>query len=282
MTIATLVGDLLWHVPSDPPLDPNALQGCDVARATYLVRQAAIYVNDHHYENFIESDMEDLTKVGELEAFKIGVDIKLRYHSFGAAKKVWASIAERTELSAQSFIEVLVLTSNETHSVSAPESERFKKIHTKPIIEWFNNPAPGFNFTADDITVIRGSSPFYSLDYTNKIPYHHNTGRSIPISGVLGHPWANAPETLPEDVPERDLYISFTHRELVTTVIVALVLFINQTCSANVPVKKMSCDSYRYELGEYVRVLVNQGPNNCSKAVFKQSSKQGQIIWQIY
>ena len=206
----------------------------------------------------------------------------------------------------------------------------YKEIYTKPIIARFHDLAPQFNFTADDIagmqelcgyeTVIRGSSPFCSLDvfspnewlafeYTNDIQYHYNTGYGNDISGVLGFPWVNATaDTLLSDDADQDIYVSFTHRELPPTVIVALGLFNNSAFTGansvnstmplttqnynrvwkssniipfltNIAVEKLSCESYGFEAGEYIRVLVNQSPQHlpdcndgpgesCSKATF--------------
>lgn len=149
-----LAGIAPYFEPADPPLDPKPPQGCNVTRASYLVRHAAIYANDFDYEEYIEpftdklgnasvdwknagplsflstwktpisdEELEDLTKIGELEAYKLGVDVSLRYPGFESPKKVWTSTAERTELSAKSFIEGLVEKSNETERVSVPESE---------------------------------------------------------------------------------------------------------------------------------------------------------------
>ncbi|PSN70322.1 phosphoglycerate mutase-like protein [Corynespora cassiicola Philippines] len=305
-----LAGIAPYFEPSDPPLDPNPPQGCNVTRAAYLVRHAAIYANDFDYEEYIEpftdklknasvnwgqaeplsflatwetpisdEELEDLTKIGELESYKLGVDVHLRYPHFGAPKKVWTSTAERTELSAKSFIGGLVGQNNETEKVSVPEnaaegadsltpykgcpkysssygseqSSQYKEVYTKPLIERFQNLAPGLNLTADDIvgmqqlcgyeTVIRGSSPFCSLDvftpndwlsfeYMNDIQYHYNAGYGNQISGVFGFPWVNATaSTLLEESTEQDLYVSFTHRELPPAVVVALGLFNNSAYS---------------------------------------------------
>ena len=49
-----LAGIAPYFEPSDPPLDPNPPQGCNVTRAAYLVRHAAIYANDFDYEEYIE------------------------------------------------------------------------------------------------------------------------------------------------------------------------------------------------------------------------------------
>jgi len=40
--------------PLDPLMDPAPPQGCNVTRAAYLVRHAAIYANDFDYESYIE------------------------------------------------------------------------------------------------------------------------------------------------------------------------------------------------------------------------------------
>lgn len=138
--------------------------------------------------------------------------------------------------------------------------------------------------------------------------YHHNTGYGNPISPVLGWPWLNATSALllspttssnntsnttTSSTPQ-DLTISFTHRELPPTVLVALGLFNNTAFSAssnvnatmpsdainprrawmsshilpfltNIAIERMECDSFGFqddagEVGEYYRVLVNQSP----------------------
>ncbi|KAF2643054.1 phosphoglycerate mutase-like protein [Massarina eburnea CBS 473.64] len=375
-----------WE-PQDPPLDPKPAQGCNVTRATYLVRHAAIYANDFDFEEYIEpftdklknttvdwnkagplrflstwktpisdDELEDLTKVGQLESYKLGVDVSMRYPSLKKPNKVWTSTAERTELSASSFIDGLS-RSNETHSVSVPESKaegadsltpykgcpkysssygseqssQYKDKYTKPIIARFHDLAPGFNFTEDDIvgmqqlcgyeTVIRGSSPFCDLavfsanewldfEYMNDIQYFYNAGYANPISGVIGFPWVNASAALLlADDAKQDIYVSFTHRELPPTVIVAMGLFNNSAYSgtndpnatmplttqnygrawkssailpflSNIAVEKMTCESYGYDSGDYVRVLVNSSPQpmvdcndgpgeSCSASKFK-------------
>ena len=159
-------------------------------------------------------------------------------------------------------------------------------------------------------TVIRGSSPFCSLslltpnewlgfEYTNDIQYHYNTGYGSPISGAIGFPWVNttfstlstAQSNTSNATTDQDLYISFTHRELPPTVLVALGLFNSSAFSGanningtmpldtinhrrawkssnilqfltNIAVEKMTCDSYGYESGEYWRVLVNNSPQS--------------------
>jgi acid phosphatase len=92
-------------------------------------------------------------------------------------------------------------------------------------------------------TVIRGSSPFCSTDlfspdewlafeYANDIFYHYNTGYGNPTAGVIGFPWLNASlGLLSADEADQDIYVSFTHRELPPTVLVAMGLFNNSQFS---------------------------------------------------
>ncbi|KAJ4244773.1 hypothetical protein NW762_014350 [Fusarium torreyae] len=125
-----------YFEPQDPPASPDVPQGCQPARAAYLVRHAAIYTNDFDYEEYIEpfveklqnhtktnwnkvpylnflaewkapfsdAEAELLTNLGKLEATKLGVDLEFRYPDFKLPKKVWTSSAERTVKSAQSFV----------------------------------------------------------------------------------------------------------------------------------------------------------------------------------
>jgi acid phosphatase len=169
-------------------------------------------------------------------------------------------------------------------------------------------------------TVIRGSSPFCSLElfsqnewlafeYMNDIMYFYNTGYGNEISGALGFPWLNASATaLLSDKADQDLYVSFTHRELPPTVVVALGLFNNTAYSgadnanttmplatqnygrawrssrilpflSNIAIERMTCDSYGFAVNDYFRVLVNRDPHSlscvdgpgesCSKGAFE-------------
>jgi acid phosphatase len=291
-----------------------------------------------------DEELEDLTTVGRLESYKLGTEVHLRYPGMKPPKKVWTSTAERTELSAKSFIEGLVMQSNETERVTISEDQsegadsltpykgcpkysssfgskqsgEFQKVYTAPIMERFRAYAPSFNWTANDITamqqlcgyetVIRGKSPFCDLDlfspdewlqfeYMNDIQYFYNTGYGNEISGVLGYPWLNATaQQLLAGNSTQDLYVSFTHRELPPTVAVALGIFnntawagaanINNTMPfnkinyqrawrssrilpflTNIAIERLECDSYGYPAGTYVRVLVNQDPQQLECAV---------------
>ena len=120
--------------PLDPPTDPAPPQGCNVTRAAYLSRHAAIYSNDFDYETFIEpflqklenttvdwtkvpilsflatwespitdAEQEMLTRAGKLQATNLGVDVAQRYQKLRNPQKVWTSTAERTVKSAKSF-----------------------------------------------------------------------------------------------------------------------------------------------------------------------------------
>jgi hypothetical protein len=155
-------------------------------------------------------------------------------------------------------------------------------------------------------TVVRGQSPFCSLDlfrsdewlqfeYAQDIMYHYNTGYGSPYAGAIGFPWVNATLNLLSSSANdtQDLYISFTHRELPPTVLVALGLFNNSALSGaddinatmptdrvnwhrqwvssrilpfltNVAIEKMNCSaSYGYKNATdptFYRVLVNRSP----------------------
>lgn len=150
-----LAGIAPYFSPQDPPLSPAPPQGCNVTRAAYLVRHAAIYANDFDYESYIEPftekltntsadftkshtlaflstwvdpidedrDMEQLTKIGTLEAMSLGVELDRRYPSFAPPKKVWTSTAERTVKSAQGLISGLDRTSNLSALTQIEESK---------------------------------------------------------------------------------------------------------------------------------------------------------------
>jgi acid phosphatase len=160
VAVAAYTFDPLEHLAGiapyfeDPVLDPKAPQGCNVTKATMLVRHAAITGNDFDWEEYIEpfveklgnttvdwrsagplaflakwqtpisdEELEDLTIIGRLEAYKLGVDVRLRYPGLKDPSKVWTSTAERTEMSSESFIDGLVAHSNNTERVSVEENK---------------------------------------------------------------------------------------------------------------------------------------------------------------
>lgn len=140
--------------PQDPPLDPSPPQGCNVTRAAYLVRHAAIYANDFDYETYIDpfvqklsnttvdwtkvpvlsflsswknpitdAEMEMLTRAGKLEATKLGVDVAQRYQGLRTPKKIWTSTAERTVKSAKSFSSGVADEASDIQIVQVSEGE---------------------------------------------------------------------------------------------------------------------------------------------------------------
>lgn len=197
------------------------------------------------------------------------------------------------------------------------QSSQYVKRYTAPILSRLRSFAPRFNWTSNDVvamqqwcgyeTVVRGESPFCSLDlfrpdewlqfeYGQDIMYHYNTGYGSPYSGAIGYPWLNATIGLlsgPQDNSTQDLYVSFTHRELPPTVLVAMGLFNNSELTGanninatmpldyvnwhrqwvssyilpfltNIAIEKMNCSaSYGYENATdptFYRVLVNRSP----------------------
>ncbi|KAG6019999.1 hypothetical protein E4U41_003005 [Claviceps citrina] len=138
-------------------------------------------------------------------------------------------------------------------SAGSEQQKQYVEVYTAPIITRLETLVPGFNFTLGDVlamqamcgydTVIRGSSPFCSTDlfspdewlqfeYAQDIQYHYSIGYGSPYSGAIGFPWLDATmDLLSADAAAQDLYISFTHRELPPTVLVAMGLFNNSQFS---------------------------------------------------
>jgi len=369
-----LAGIAPYFEPSDPARDPAPPQGCAVTRAAYLVRHAAINANDFDYESYLEpfsdklkntsvdwrtipelaflakwsppkiSEQEQLTRTGKLEAAQLGVQLSYRYQDLRLPKNVWTSSAERTVVSAESFIRGIEMEEDQINLVTIAESKeagadsltpysscpnysgsagskqssQYVKKYTAPILSRLHALAPRFNWTSDDVvgmfewcgyeTVVRGSSPFCSLDlfrsdewlqfeYGQDIMYHYNTGYGSPYSGAIGYPWVKATHDLLSSTATgndtQDLYVSFTHRELPPTVLVALVLFNNSESTGanninatmpldrinyhrqwvssyilpfltNVAIEKMNCSAaYGYQNATdptFYRVLVNRSP----------------------
>jgi acid phosphatase len=223
-----LAGIAPYYEPNDPPRDPLPPQGCSVTQAAYLVRHAAINANSFDYETYLEPFVQKLsntsvdwskipelnfldawkapeieeesllTRTGRLEASHLGVQMSYRYQNLKLPKNVWTSTAERTVVSAKSFvrgieeeedqIKVVEIYEGEesgadsltpykacpaySGSIGSDQSTEYVKKYTKPIIARLHAQAPGFNWTSADVvgmfqwcgydTVVRGSSPFCS------------------------------------------------------------------------------------------------------------------------
>ncbi|KPM38173.1 hypothetical protein AK830_g8422 [Neonectria ditissima] len=212
-------------------------------------------------------------------------------------------------------------------SYGSEQSGVYLDIFTKPIMARLNHLAPKFNFTKTDVygmmqlcgyeTVIRGSSPFCDLDlfspddwlaweYTADLMYHYNVGYGNSISGPIGLPWLNATGSRLMDDDGEDLYISFTHRELPPTVLVAMGIFNNSAFggsqasempldrinhrrawksshvmpfSSNIAIERLNCSgSFGFDDGDYYRVLVNSAPQplpDCVDGPGTSCSKDG-------
>lgn len=144
-----------YFTPHNPPIQSSPPQGCNVTRASYLVRHAAIYANDFDYETYLEpfieklhnttqdwkkteslkflsnwtapvSDehIEKLTAVGLQEARSLGKSLHKKYAHLKTPAKVWSSTADRTVKSAESFISGF--TGNNTKSVNLTQIEESK------------------------------------------------------------------------------------------------------------------------------------------------------------
>jgi len=159
-------------------------------------------------------------------------------------------------------------------SAGSTQSTQYSTFYTASIKARLNAQAGAFNFTTDDITamfelcgyesVLRGSSPFcdltlftpdewLSFEYANDIMYHYNTGYGNPLAGTIGFPWLNATMGLlsasqsQSQDQNQDLTISFTHRELPPTVLVALGLFNNTAFSTSSSINDtMPLDTINY------------------------------------
>jgi acid phosphatase len=149
-----LAGIAPYFEPSDPPRDPSPPQGCEVTRAAYLIRHAAINANDFDYESYLEpftqklqnstvdwskipdlsflstwqppkfEEEEQVTRTGRLEAAQLGVQISYRYPKLRLPKRVWSSTAERTVASAQGLIRGLELEDNGIELVEIYEGKK--------------------------------------------------------------------------------------------------------------------------------------------------------------
>ncbi|CAG8114711.1 unnamed protein product [Penicillium olsonii] len=144
-----------YFTPHNPPIQSAPPQGCNVTRASYLVRHAAIYANDFDYETYLEplierlhnttqdwkhtktlkflsnwtapvneEHLEKLTAVGLREARALGVSLHKNYAHLKSPAKVWSSTADRTVKSAESFISGF--TGNHTSAINLTQIEESK------------------------------------------------------------------------------------------------------------------------------------------------------------
>ncbi|KAJ9145524.1 Histidine acid phosphatase [Pleurostoma richardsiae] len=219
-------------------------------------------------------------------------------------------------------------------SAGSDQSSVYLEKFTKPIVARLNAAAPDFNFTSDDVygmmelcgyeSVIRGKSPFCDLElfspddwlgweYTADVMYHYNIGYGSEVSGVIGFPWLNATASLltadEENEDVQDLYVSFTHRELPPTVLVAMGLFNNSEFGGseasinasmpedrinhrrawksshiipfltNIAIERLNCTgSFGFNDGDYYRILVNNAPQplpGCADGPGMSCSREG-------
>ncbi|KAK4165511.1 histidine phosphatase superfamily [Cladorrhinum sp. PSN259] len=227
---------------------------------------------------FSDAEEEILTRVGKLEATELGVSLSFRYPTLRLPKRVWTASSERTTKSAEALIRGLRLQDGSINLVSvyegkktgansltpergactryqgsagAEESEKFREIFTRPIIERLNTFTGGkFGFTDEDVygmmqlcgyeSVVRGGSKFCDLElfspdewlafeYAEDVRYHYNTGYGSQVAGVMGLPWvqATAGLLLNDDQQQQDIYVSFAHRAMPAHLAVAMGLFNN-------------------------------------------------------
>lgn len=154
-------------------------------------------------------------------------------------------------------------------STGSKQSSQYLKKFTAPIISRLQHYAPQFNWTQTDVVgmmewcgydaVIRGSSPFCStklfspdewlaFEYMQDIMYFYNAGYGTDIGGAFAYPWVNATmDLLNADKTEQDVFVSFTHREMLPATVVALGLFNDSALTgANNPNASMPLDHINY------------------------------------
>jgi acid phosphatase len=145
-----------YFTPHNLPLQSSLPQGCNVTRAAYLIRHAAIYANDFDYEAYLEplvkklqntsqdwsstktlkflsnwsapidhEHVEKLTRVGLQEARSLGTSASQRYKHLKTPQTIWSSTADRTAKSAKAFISGF--TNNRTSLINLTQVEESKK-----------------------------------------------------------------------------------------------------------------------------------------------------------
>ncbi|KAB8071270.1 histidine phosphatase superfamily, partial [Aspergillus leporis] len=173
-----LAGIAPYRTIKDPPLDPSPPQGCNVTKAAYLIRHAAIYANDFDYETYLEpfvkklrnttqdwskttdlqflenwtapvdeEHLEKITKVGYKEAVDLGVNFRTRYAGLRHPTKVWSSSADRTTKTADGFIKGYTL--NHTEGMRLVEVKEKKGTGVDSLTPYKSCPAYSGSYGSD-------------------------------------------------------------------------------------------------------------------------------------
>lgn len=171
-----------YFTPHDPPLHSSPPQGCNVTRASYLIRHAAIYANDFDYETYLEplvkklqntsqdwsstntlkflsnwsapideEHVEKLTRVGLQEARSLGASVRQRYKNLKTPQRIWSSTADRTTKSAQAFISGF--TKNHTGLINLTQIEESKKAGADSLTPYKSCKAYSSSYGSDQSSV---------------------------------------------------------------------------------------------------------------------------------
>jgi acid phosphatase len=199
-----LAGISPYFTPDVPQLDPSVPQGCNVTRAAYLVRHAAIYANDFDYESYLEpfiqklqnttqdwskagslsflrkwsapitdAHIEKVTRVGLQESMTFGINIHDKYPDFKTPKNVWASTAERTVKTAQGFI--LGFTGDQSPQINLTQVGEYKESAANSLTPYESCPAYSSSYGSEQSSVC----PFSSIQ--NQLTrLHRNSSPATP------------------------------------------------------------------------------------------------------
>ncbi|KAE8155368.1 histidine phosphatase superfamily [Aspergillus avenaceus] len=173
-----LAGIAPYHTVNDPPLDPAPPHGCNVSKAAYLIRHAAIYANDFDYETYLapfvqklrnttqdwskttdlqflanwtapvdDEHLEEVTRVGYRRATQLGADFRTRYAGLRHPSKVWSSSADRTTRTAHGFIQGYTL--NHTDGMQLVEVAEKKDTGVDSLTPYKSCPAYSGSYGSD-------------------------------------------------------------------------------------------------------------------------------------
>ncbi|KAK5957818.1 hypothetical protein OHC33_001007 [Knufia fluminis] len=149
-----LSGIAPYFEPQDPPRNPSPPQGCNITKAAYLVRHAAINANSFDYESYLEpfidklanhtainftstpslafletwvppqlTEQSQLTRTGKLEAAQLGVTLSYKYPNLRLPRRIYSSTASRTLESAKGLIRGLETSDNQINLVQIYEGK---------------------------------------------------------------------------------------------------------------------------------------------------------------